>query len=71
MSANPWHYFTPYSADLNVVLQNLKEQEFRAGRYGFDYEFNQARSALQEVGADFPEIPEEFIMFATMATFKR
>jgi hypothetical protein len=60
MGANPWHYFTPYRADLNAALQNLKEQEFRAGRYGFDYEFDQIQSALQGAIADFSEIPGEF-----------
>lgn len=62
MGSDPWHYFTPYNADLNAVLQNLKEQEFRAGRYGFDYWFNQTRFALEEsISLDFSNIPEEFI----------
>ncbi len=61
MGGNPWHYFTPYRADLNAALQHLKEQEFRAGRYGFDYWLNQTRAELQEVGANFPDIPQEFI----------
>ena len=37
MGGNPWNYFTPYQPDINSALQNLREQEFRAGRYGFDY----------------------------------
>ncbi|MEM9539200.1 MAG: hypothetical protein AAGA60_06765 [Cyanobacteria bacterium P01_E01_bin.42] len=37
MGSKPWHYFTPYQTDINAALQALKEQEFRAGRYGFDY----------------------------------
>ena len=62
MVANPWHYFTTFCADLNAALQNLKEQEFRAGRYGFDYWFNQKSAALQErVGVDFSGIPEEYV----------
>ena len=37
MGGNPWHYFTPYRVDLNSALQALREQEFRAGRYGYSY----------------------------------
>jgi hypothetical protein len=37
MGAKPWNHFTPYQSDINSALQSLKEQEFRAGRYGFDY----------------------------------
>ncbi|MBE9040177.1 hypothetical protein IQ235_05145 [Oscillatoriales cyanobacterium LEGE 11467] len=40
MGGNPWHYFTPYRADINSALQALREQEFRAGRYGFIYSSN-------------------------------
>ncbi|MBW4693924.1 MAG: hypothetical protein KME27_19445 [Lyngbya sp. HA4199-MV5] len=35
MGGNPWHYFAPYDKDVNSTLQKLREQEFRAGRYGF------------------------------------
>ena len=47
MGANPWHYFIPYQVDINAALQNLREQEFQAGHYGFDYWFNQTSSALR------------------------
>lgn len=34
MGADPWHYFVPYRTDINSALQDLREREFRAGRYG-------------------------------------
>lgn len=34
MGAEPWYCFAPYCADINTALQNLREREFRAGRYG-------------------------------------
>jgi hypothetical protein len=34
MGAEPWHYVVPYQSDINAALQALREQEFRAGRYG-------------------------------------
>jgi hypothetical protein len=46
MGANPWHYFTPYQENVEVALQSLKEQEFRAGNYGFNYQLKQMSSAL-------------------------
>jgi hypothetical protein len=65
MGADPWHYFTPYRADLNEALHNLREQEFRAGRYGSEYCFNQTISALQQsIGVDLPSIPEELVRVA-------
>lgn len=33
MGSHPYFYVTPYQADLNAALQNLRQQEFRAGRY--------------------------------------
>ncbi len=47
MGGNPWHYFTPYQRNINEALQNLREQEFRMGRYGFDYWFNQMSTNMQ------------------------
>ncbi|MBW4473667.1 MAG: hypothetical protein KME45_25315 [Stenomitos rutilans HA7619-LM2] len=34
MGGNAWHYFVPFDKDVNSTLQRLREQEFRAGRYG-------------------------------------
>ncbi len=48
MGGTPWHYFYPYQVDTNTALARLKEQEFRAGRYGFDYWFNQ----ISGIGTD-------------------
>jgi hypothetical protein len=33
MGAVPYRYFVPYQPDLEAALQQLREQEFRAGRY--------------------------------------
>jgi hypothetical protein len=33
MGANPYWYYTKYQANLNAVLQSLRQQEFEAGRY--------------------------------------
>jgi hypothetical protein len=68
MGANPWHYFTPYRADLSEALHHLREQEFRAGRYGSEYCFSQTISALkQSIGVDLPSIPEELMRVANQA----
>ena len=33
MGANPWTYFVPYQPDLSAALADLREHEFRAGRF--------------------------------------
>jgi hypothetical protein len=33
MGAHAYWYFVPYQKDLNKALQNLREREFKAGRY--------------------------------------
>src|SRR5437879_5624641 len=33
MGAEPYSYFVPYQSDINSALQQLREREFRAGRY--------------------------------------
>ena len=33
MGADPWGYLVDYDEDINAVLQNLRQQEFLAGRY--------------------------------------
>ena len=33
MGATPWLYRVPYQDDVNTALQELREKEFRAGRY--------------------------------------
>lgn len=51
MGGNPWQYFTPYQRDINEALQNLREQEFRAGRYGSAYWLGEM-SGLLPTGID-------------------
>lgn len=36
MGAEPWNYFTPYQADVEPALQELRQREFEAGRYSGD-----------------------------------
>lgn len=33
MGASPWFYFVDYQADINKALQELRQREFKAGRY--------------------------------------
>ena len=33
MGANPYFYFTPYQENIQRALDQLREQEFRAGHY--------------------------------------
>jgi hypothetical protein len=51
MGAKPWDHFTPYLADINAALQSLKEQEFRAGRYGFEHWHQQMISVMEMLGS--------------------
>lgn len=38
MGAEPWQYFVPHRADLQAALEELKQQEFRYGRYRYSEE---------------------------------
>lgn len=49
MGGKPWSHFTSYQPDINSALQNLKEQEFRAGRYGFDYWVSETTETMRSV----------------------
>ncbi len=33
MGSHPYYYFTPYKDDIQTALQELRDQEFKAGRY--------------------------------------
>lgn len=33
MGAEPWIYFVPYQQDFQLALEQLRDQEFKAGRY--------------------------------------
>ncbi len=56
MGGHVYWYFTPYQPDLNSALQNLRQQEFEAGRYNpmnpfpFDPDFN------EEIKAEDPDL---------------
>ena len=38
MGAEPWAYFVPYEEDIQTVLEKLKEEEFKAGRFRYSEE---------------------------------
>ena len=33
MGAHPWFYVVPYQSDIRKAMLELREREFRAGRY--------------------------------------
>ncbi len=33
MGGEPWYYFLPYQPDIHKALQELRQREFKAGRY--------------------------------------
>src|SRR6185436_1383948 len=35
MGAEPWAYFVPYQVDIQGALEQLRETEFRAGRFRY------------------------------------
>ena len=53
MGAEPWTYFVPYQKDFQQALEELREQEFAAGRY---FPVNDA--SFQE---DFGENPASIV----------
>ena len=68
MGAEPYYYFVKYQADLDKALEELRQQEFQAGRYNpavdfFDFPIsapwsspgarhNSIKEALEDAGAD-------------------
>ncbi|BAY36606.1 hypothetical protein NIES2111_09330 [Nostoc sp. NIES-2111] len=72
MGAHPWHYFFPYSTDVNSALQALREQEFRTGRFGlatlrtlaynlglletFDEEFSHSEESPEELIEEYGSV---------------
>ncbi|MBX9694227.1 MAG: hypothetical protein K2Z81_17720 [Cyanobacteria bacterium] len=48
MGAEPWDYFTPYKPDINEVLQELRKQEFEAGRYYGGYDDGPCHDSIEE-----------------------
>jgi hypothetical protein len=53
MGAEPWDYFVPYEADIQVALNKLREREFRAGRYrGSEDHPSTMEEALENMDAD-------------------
>lgn len=55
MGAEPWDYYVPYREDVAAALEDLKRQEFAAGRYNKGYMGKSASTiseALANSGAD-------------------
>ena len=49
MGAEPWQYFVPHRTDLQAALEDLKEQEFRAGRYRYSEEGPQSIDEARDI----------------------
>ena len=64
MGGHPYWYFTPYQSDLSSALQNLRQQEFEAGRYNpvnpfpFTLELNEQVKAIEQNSEDYGSIEE-------------
>lgn len=56
MGSHPYFYFTPYQADVNAALQNLRQQEFQAGRY--DPAIQQVDPGMMMMMFEFPPTEE-------------
>jgi hypothetical protein len=53
MGAEPWGYFVPYQPDLQAAMEELREREFRAGRYhGSEADPATIEEAREEADAD-------------------
>ena len=49
MGAEPWQYFVPFRTDLQAALEDLKLQEFQAGRFRYSEENPQTIEEAREV----------------------
>ncbi len=64
MGGHAYWYFTPYQSDLNSALQNLRQQEFEAGRYNpvnpfpFSPDFNEQIKAIRPDPGNYSSIEE-------------
>ena len=56
MGADPWSYFVPYREDTESALEELRQQEFAAGRYrkpdGFEGSHATIAEAIEDADAD-------------------
>jgi hypothetical protein len=48
MGAEPWSYFVPYREDIEGALEDLRQQEFEAGRYDKPSGPHPAPSSIEE-----------------------
>jgi len=64
MGGHPYWYFTPYQSDINSALQNLRQQEFEAGRYNpvnlfpFEPDLNEEVKAISPDSGNYTSIEE-------------
>jgi hypothetical protein len=49
MGAEPWQYFVPHQSDLQAALEQLKQEEFRAGRFRYSEEGPQTIDEAREI----------------------
>ena len=53
MGAEPWQYFVTYQPNLQGALENLRQQEFRAGRFrGSELKPATIEEAFENMDAD-------------------
>lgn len=52
MGAEPWSYFVPYRDDIEAALQELRQEEFRAGRYRWFDEDGPPPATIDELVAE-------------------
>ena len=53
MGAEPWLYFTPYQRNVDAALDELRQQEFAAGRFrGSELEPGSIEEAMENADAD-------------------
>jgi hypothetical protein len=64
MGGHIYWYFTPYQSDINSALQDLRQQEFEAGRYNpvnpfpFDLDLNEKVKEIESDPGNYKSIEE-------------
>ena len=59
MGAEPWAYFVPYRPDVQAALDDLKQQEFRAGRYWSPRQFDPRLPAPKTIAEAVEQAAEQ------------
>jgi hypothetical protein len=61
MGATGWAYFVPYQQDINIALQELKEDVFKQGEYEQPFDFNpkEFESSLDYLESRWQSLPDD------------